>query len=134
MTLIVKFENQKQVQGKLLELAKGNSLVAEDAAISIILKAEKFAKEHALDPSRPPKAITRRYVNSIHSLINRRGGGNSEVVSDAEMKRRECENILAALRQTGWRIRGPGGAAELLDIKSTTLASRIKKLGLKRPQ
>ena len=62
------------------------------------------------------------------------GSQTAEVVSDAEMKRRECENILAALRQTGWRIRGPKGAAELLDIKSTTLASRIKKLGLKRPE
>ena len=61
------------------------------------------------------------------------GNQEPEVVPDAEMKRRECENILAALRQTGWRIRGPKGAAELLDIKSTTLASRIKKLGLKRP-
>ncbi len=29
--------------------------------------------------------------------------------------------------------RGPGGAAELLGVKPTTLASRIKKAGLKRP-
>ena len=50
------------------------------------------------------------------------------------MKRRECENILAALRQAEWKLRGPRGAAELLDIKPTTLASRIKKLGLKKPQ
>lgn len=57
-----------------------------------------------------------------------------EVVPDAEIKRRERENILVALRQTGWKIHGPTGAAELLDIKSTTLASRIKKLGLKRPE
>ena len=62
------------------------------------------------------------------------GNQEPEVVPDAEMRRQECENILAALRQTGWRIRGPKGAAELLAIKPTTLASRIKKLGLKRPQ
>ncbi len=41
--------------------------------------------------------------------------------------------ILAALDQTGWRIRGPAGAAALLGLKPTTLESRLKKLGLKRP-
>jgi transcriptional regulator with GAF, ATPase, and Fis domain len=56
-----------------------------------------------------------------------------EVVSDAEMQRRERENIRAALDRTGWKIAGPGGAAELLGMKPTTLASRIKRLGLKKP-
>ena len=46
----------------------------------------------------------------------------------------EREQILAALDQTGWRIRGPAGAAALLGLKPTTLESRIKKLGLKRPR
>ena len=44
----------------------------------------------------------------------------------------EREQILAALDKTGWRIRGPAGAATLLGLKPTTLESRIKKLGLKR--
>jgi formate hydrogenlyase transcriptional activator len=38
--------------------------------------------------------------------------------------------ILKAVEQCNWRIRGPNGAAALLDIKPTTLESRIKKLGL----
>jgi formate hydrogenlyase transcriptional activator len=38
--------------------------------------------------------------------------------------------ILRAVEQCNWRIRGVNGAAELLDIKPTTLESRIKKLGL----
>jgi formate hydrogenlyase transcriptional activator len=38
--------------------------------------------------------------------------------------------ILQAIEQCNWRIRGPNGAAALLDIKPTTLESRIKKLGL----
>ena len=46
----------------------------------------------------------------------------------------EREQILAALEQTGWRIRGPAGAATLLGLKPTTLESRIKKLGLQRPR
>lgn len=59
---------------------------------------------------------------------------DTEVVMDKEMRRRERDNIAAALRVTGWKIHGAGGAAELLGIKSTTLASRIQKMGLKRPR
>jgi formate hydrogenlyase transcriptional activator len=38
--------------------------------------------------------------------------------------------IRQAVEQCNWRIRGSNGAAALLDIKPTTLESRIKKLGL----
>ena len=55
----------------------------------------------------------------------------TSVVSAAEMRQREKDNILAALAETDGRIYGEGGAAELLGVKPTTLASRIKKLGLK---
>ena len=56
----------------------------------------------------------------------------SQAVPDMEMKRREQENVVAALRQAGGKIYGPGGAAELLGIRPTTLVSRIKKMKLKR--
>ena len=49
-----------------------------------------------------------------------------------EFKRRQQCAIVAALRETNGKIYGPGGAAELLRIKPTTLASRIAALGLKR--
>jgi transcriptional regulator with GAF, ATPase, and Fis domain len=55
------------------------------------------------------------------------------VLSDAEVRQVERENIQAALRQCGGRIRGSGGAAELLGLKPTTLASRIKTLGIQKP-
>jgi transcriptional regulator with GAF, ATPase, and Fis domain len=51
-----------------------------------------------------------------------------EIVPDSEMRRRERENILAALRRTSWKVSGRDGAAELLGLKPTTLASRIKKM------
>ncbi|UOQ55134.1 sigma 54-interacting transcriptional regulator [Hymenobacter cellulosivorans] len=38
--------------------------------------------------------------------------------------------ILAALAQAGNRVRGSGGAAELLALKPTTLEARMKKLGI----
>jgi transcriptional regulator with GAF, ATPase, and Fis domain len=56
------------------------------------------------------------------------------VVTDEEMRRRERQNILAALEQAQGKLYGRGGAAELLSIKATTLASRMKALGIKRPR
>jgi transcriptional regulator with GAF, ATPase, and Fis domain len=49
-----------------------------------------------------------------------------------ELKRQERDGIAAALKQTGGKIFGPGGAAELLGTKPTTLASRITALRLNR--
>jgi transcriptional regulator with GAF, ATPase, and Fis domain len=43
------------------------------------------------------------------------------------------EQILQVLQDTGWRIRGAGGAAEILAMKPTTLESRMAKLGIVRP-
>jgi transcriptional regulator with GAF, ATPase, and Fis domain len=44
------------------------------------------------------------------------------------------EHIRGVLESAGWRIRGPGGAAERLGLKPTTLETRMAKLGLNRPQ
>jgi transcriptional regulator with GAF, ATPase, and Fis domain len=45
----------------------------------------------------------------------------------------ERSHILKVLERTGWRIRGAGGAAEILGLKPTTLEARTKKLGIRRP-
>lgn len=46
----------------------------------------------------------------------------------------ERRHILWALQKTSWKVRGPGGAAELLDLPASTLAFRMKKLGIERPK
>ena len=46
----------------------------------------------------------------------------------------EREHIRTVLENTGWRVRGVGGAAERLGLKPTSLDSRLARLGLKRPQ
>jgi len=53
--------------------------------------------------------------------------------TEAEMERRERENLVAVLETAGWKIKGADGAAELLGVKPTTLLSRMKKMGLKKP-
>ena len=60
-------------------------------------------------------------------------GAEPAILSDVELRQRERDNMLAALNKTAWKIHGPGGTAELLGLKPTTLISRIKKLGLKKP-
>ena len=55
------------------------------------------------------------------------------ILTEQEMKLRDRENILKALNQCGWKITGLGGAAEILEMKPTTLHSKIKKLALKKP-
>jgi len=44
----------------------------------------------------------------------------------------ERNHIRLVLERSGWRVRGQGGAAELLALKPTTLESRMKKLGIVR--
>ena len=56
------------------------------------------------------------------------------VFTFAEMKERERQNILAALKLCNWKIRGTDGAASLLGVKPTTLSSRIKSMKLNRTE
>lgn len=58
---------------------------------------------------------------------------NLKVFKDSEMRQMERQNILAALRCTGWKIYGAGGAAEILGLKPTTLVARIKKMDIRKP-
>ncbi|MGA0557094.1 sigma 54-interacting transcriptional regulator [Larkinella sp. VNQ87] len=44
----------------------------------------------------------------------------------------EREYILRVLKQTNGRVRGSGGAAELLNLKPTTLEYRMEKLGIRK--
>ncbi len=48
------------------------------------------------------------------------------------LKETERAQILKTLEETGWRIRGVRGAADILGLKPTTLEARMAKLGIKR--
>jgi len=54
--------------------------------------------------------------------------GAPRVLADFELRRQEHENLRRALESCGGKIYGPGGAAALLGVKPTTLASRLKRL------
>src|SRR5262249_11420460 len=69
-----------------------------------------------------PSAAT-RVVEAVPTEADR-------VRTDAEIRQVEAVNIRAALKAANGKVSGPGGAAELLGLKPTTLASRIKALGI----
>jgi PAS domain S-box-containing protein len=49
-----------------------------------------------------------------------------------ELQDLERQNILLALEQSSWKVSGEQGAAKLLGMNSSTLASRMKTLGITR--
>ncbi len=57
---------------------------------------------------------------------------SSETYAAGNLQDMERTHVKAVLEKTGWRISGPGGAAEVLGVKRTTLQAKMKKLGIKR--
>lgn len=57
---------------------------------------------------------------------------DDRILTAAELRDLEARNIAAALARTGGKIYGDDGAAALLGMKPTTLASRIKSLNVKQ--
>ena len=55
------------------------------------------------------------------------------ILTEKEMREFQKKNLVAVLDQANWRVSGQGGAAELLGIRPTTLADRMKTLGLRKP-
>lgn len=58
---------------------------------------------------------------------------NNEVLTEKDMREFQRNNIVKALEQSNWKVSGSGGAAELLGVKSTTLADRIRTYKIRKP-
>ncbi len=56
-----------------------------------------------------------------------------DVLTEEAMREYQKANIIRALRQSNWKVSGKGGAAELLGVKPTTLADRIRAFRIERP-
>ena len=59
--------------------------------------------------------------------------GEATFLTEKEMRDFQKNNLVAALKQSDWRVSGSGGAAELLGVKPTTLADRIRTYGISKP-
>jgi len=64
--------------------------------------------------------------------------GNGDLVNQLQgptmLEEVEREHIMKVLRETGWVIGGPAGAATRLGLNRTTLNNRMRKLGIIRPR
>ena len=55
-------------------------------------------------------------------------------LTETELEQRERENLQLVLEKANWKVKGPGGAAELMGVKPPTLVSRMRRWGLQRPR
>jgi PAS domain S-box-containing protein len=82
-----------------------------------------------LDLSMPTVSVSRNTTPESVPLSRQ----SEEILTEKEMRDYQKNNLLKALKQTNWRVSGPSGAAELLGVRPTTLADRIRTLGLRKP-
>jgi chemotaxis protein methyltransferase CheR len=54
--------------------------------------------------------------------------------TSATLEQTEYNVIVRTLKNVHWKLEGPGGAAELLNIHPSTLRSKMRKLGIERPR
>lgn len=71
----------------------------------------------------PDSARTKAVADSVNRT--------DEILTVSQLRNLEANNIRLALEAAGGRVYGDSGAAALLDMKPTTLSSRIKSLGVK---
>jgi DNA-binding NtrC family response regulator len=97
---------------------------------NVIERAVIFARGGALEFDLPAFGSSVDLTSFAPPDVNQ---AEPEYFTEVELRRRERENLFAVLQKAGWKIKGAGGAAELLGVSPTTLFSRIQKMGLKRP-
>ncbi|MEM9333511.1 MAG: sigma 54-interacting transcriptional regulator [Pseudomonadota bacterium] len=64
----------------------------------------------------------------VHQTMSQQG-----LMTDAEIRALERRNTEAVLAEANWRVSGTGGAAEILGVRPTTLADRIRKWHIRKP-
>jgi formate hydrogenlyase transcriptional activator len=77
----------------------------------------------------PPTAEPSKVRRAVPTLPPR-SEANSVSPALEDIERHHIETVLA---QTNWMIEGKRGAAKILNLNPSTLRSRMKNLGIKRP-
>ncbi|MFT7129177.1 MAG: PAS domain S-box-containing protein [Gammaproteobacteria bacterium] len=66
------------------------------------------------------------------SMVQSADSADNDFMTDAQFRLLEKKNITAALRHANWKNSGENGASQLLGIKPSTLAYRMKVLGIEK--
>jgi DNA-binding NtrC family response regulator len=102
---------------------------------NVIERAVILARGGALDfdlPGATSSAPVAR--SSAQAEPSPDGTAQPKFLTEAELQRRERDNLVQVLEAANWKIGGTDGAAELLGVKPTTLLSRMDKWGIKKPE
>ena len=77
------------------------------------------------------ESVLRPTLTELKQMTKQPSAASSRTLAEAER-----EHILGVLKQTGWLIGGPAGAATRLGLARTTLVYKMRKLGIeqRRPQ
>ena len=105
----------------------GNVRELQNSAERAVISAQNGALQFDLPARQDATPSTRVAIASTAQP-------GAALLTEAEVKAFERENLIATLQQTKWKVHGPGGAAELMGVKPTTLISRMLKLKISRPR
>ncbi|MGB8168223.1 MAG: sigma 54-interacting transcriptional regulator [Chthoniobacteraceae bacterium] len=94
--------------------------VVERAVITAVAGRMNFAR--ALPEVVPPTAAESEPETA-----------SDRILSATEMEEMERRNYVRALEACSWRVSGDNGAARMLGLNASTMTSRMKALGIKRP-
>jgi transcriptional regulator with GAF, ATPase, and Fis domain len=104
---------------------------SDDVLSQLSLIADVAAARGAELRARPPLATAAPDSDPRPREQGQRSPGATEVITRAELRRLEKENLEAALTRTNGKVFGADGAAALLGMRPTTLASRLRALGIR---
>ncbi len=78
--------------------------------------------------------IERAIITSRNNILNLETLPKSanNIKEQLTLEQNEKSHIIKTLEQSGWKINGPNGAAEMLKINPQTLRSKMLKLGIKK--
>lgn len=101
---------------------------------NVIEQAVILNEGHALLTLRRPLQATA--FHALSDNLSVQAVSQAQSLSDIRKLQDDAERayILTVLRKVNGRIRGEGGAAQLLNLKPTTLESRMQKLGIRKGQ
>ena len=69
-------------------------------------------------------------AQKVQRLRAGQGPPDLEPTADKEWQRQMKRNVIGVLQRTAVKVSGDIGAAQLLGLKPTTLASRLRKWGI----
>ena len=58
---------------------------------------------------------------------------SDEIFTETDMRSFQKSNIIRALTRANWKVSGKGGAAEMLGVRPTTLADRLRTYKIRKP-